>query len=127
MHPLTDSTRGFCKQGVRGSSPLGSTATAGESDTLFVRLTCCFGYAVASNPGWGSGPTQLARRAREPRLLWGVPLAPPQVSIPAPSSKRTVGREDSVGPAGCVRGVAGRILRVFVVVDPDASVVSASP
>ena len=43
----------------------------------------------------------------------------PQVSNAAPSSRRTVVREDSVPFERCGAGVVGFRLAVFVVVDPD--------
>lgn len=41
MHRLTDPTRGFCKQGVRGSSPPGSTTNEGPAPAGPLRSAYC--------------------------------------------------------------------------------------
>ncbi|WP_176737899.1 hypothetical protein [Micromonospora inyonensis] len=50
----------------------------------------------------------------------------PQVSNAAPSSRRTMVREDSAPVAGCGPAVFGRMVVGFVVVDPECSVVLMS-
>jgi hypothetical protein len=60
------------------------------------------------------------RNEKNPRLAF------PQVSNAAPSSRRTMVREDSAVLAGCGPRWPGSILNGFVVVDPVSSVVPAS-